>query len=573
MNVDVLIIGAGLSGAVMADQFARKLNKKVLVLEKRSHVAGNCYDYVDPETGILISEYGPHFFHTNNEEVWEYVNRFGQWYRFDAKIVSNVDNRIVPVPVNMETVNVLCDQNLKTETETEEWLKTVQVPCENPQNSRDVGLSRVGEKLYQSMFRPYTKKQWERYPEELDPSVLSRIPVRTNTDTRYFSDKYQALPEYGYTTFVENILSHPNITVQLNAEFDIEKTNIKYNTLIYTGPIDSYFKHLPKLEYRSLRFEKEVIKNYGYFQQNLVVNYPSENVPYTRIVEYKHLPNNESNHTVIVKEYPSSHGEPYYPVPNDRNKQLYKQYQELAEKEKNVHMIGRLANYKYFNMDEAIANALNYFKEHFIKIDTSEIVVAHYNEKELDWLNDYQGKDLHIYSKGNTPRLTCSLHILPNIGREAHTYLTYIIERYETLPDIVFFTQAGIRDHYWQPVSYFLNLQPNEYCSKNYDYLKQFKHGITDDYRLDAWKSTDLDPCEFNGDIWFDKFVDPEVDIRRNNINIYWAAIFSVRKEAILTRSKEYYITICSQLKHHSPELAHFIERSWYYIFNLHKFN
>jgi UDP-galactopyranose mutase len=571
MNVDVLIIGAGLSGAVMADQFARKLNKKVLVLEKRNHVAGNCYDYIDPETGILVSEYGPHFFHTNNEEVWEYVNRFGQWFRYDARIVSSVNDRVVPVPVNMETINVLCDQNLKTETETEEWLKNVQVPCENPQNSRDIGLSRVGEKLYESMFRPYTKKQWERYPEDLDPSVLSRIPVRTNTDTRYFSDKYQALPEYGYTNFVENILSHPNITVQLNTEFDIETTNIKYKILIYTGPIDSYFKHLPKLEYRSLRFEKEVIKNYGYFQQNLVVNYPSENVPYTRIVEYKHLPNNESNHTVIVKEYPSSYGEPYYPVPNEVNKQLYKQYQELAEKEKNVHMIGRLANYKYFNMDEAIANALNYFDEHFTKIDTTEIVVAHYNE-DVEWLNKNQGNSLHIYSKGNPPRITCNLHILPNIGREPHTYLTYIIDRYDSLPDIVFFTQGNIRDHYSHDVSYFLNLQPNEFSSKNTD-LKLFKTYISDDYRIHEWSSSKLEPCEFPGNVWFNKFVNSEINLDTTPIYIYWAAIFSVRKEAILSRSKDYYKSIISQLQTNSSELAHFIERSWYYIFNLQQFN
>jgi UDP-galactopyranose mutase len=366
METDILIIGSGLSGSVMADQFARKLNKKVMILEKRDHIGGNCYDYIDNETGILVSQYGAHIFHTNNENVWEYINKFGEWYRYDHKVISSVDNRMVSVPVNMETINVLCNQNLKTETETTEWLKNVQVSCEFPQNSKDIGLSQVGEKLYETIFRPYTKKQWDKYPEELDASVLSRIPVRTNTDTRYFSDKYQVLPKHGYTTFIKNILDHPNISVKLNTEFDVENTDIKYTTLIYTGPIDGYFKNLPKLEYRSLRFEKEVFKNYGYFQQNFVVNYPSENVPYTRIIEYKHLPNNHSDHTIIIKEYPSSKGEPYYPVPNEQNKQLYKRYQELSMNEKNVHMIGRLANYKYFNMDEAIANALNYFKNTFL---------------------------------------------------------------------------------------------------------------------------------------------------------------------------------------------------------------
>lgn len=569
METDVLIIGAGLSGAVMADQFARKLNKKVIILEKRNHVAGNCYDYIDAETGILVSEYGPHFFHTNNEEVWQYINQFSGWYRYDPKILSKVDDRVVPVPVNMETINVLCNQNLKSETETEEWLKTVQVPCENPQNSKDIGLSRVGEKLYESMFKPYTKKQWTKYPEELDPSVLSRIPVRNNNDTRYFSDKYQVLPEYGYTHFVENILSHPNITVQLNTNFDIETTTIKYKTLIYTGPIDSYFKHLPKLEYRSLKFEKEVIKNYGFFQQNLVVNYPSEDVPYTRIVEYKHLPNNESNHTIIVKEYPSSEGEPYYPIPNETNKNLYKQYQKLAENENNVHMIGRLANYKYFNMDEAIANALTYFNEHFLNSNNSQIVVAHYNE-DVSWLNQYQGNNLHVYSKGNPPRINCTLHILPNIGRESHTYLRYIVENYDNLPDVVFFTQGSIREHYSQDISYFLNLKPNQLCSENYDSSKYFSYYLTD-YRITNWANCNLEQCEFPGDVWFNKFIDSEVDIRNSPINIYWAAIFSVRKEAILSRPKDFYKMLECQHKTNNTELSHFMERSWYYIFNLHK--
>jgi len=355
----VCVVGAGISGAVVARKYA-ELGNIVHVFEKRNHIGGNCYDYIDSETGILVSEYGPHFFHTNNEEVWEYVNQFGEWIRYEPKVIASVENRLVPVPVNMETINILCDQHLRNERETEDWLKSVQIPCENPQNSRDIGLSRVGEKLYNSIFRCYTKKQWDKYPEELNPSVLSRIPVRTNTDTRYFSDKYQALPKYGYTKFIENILNHSNITVHLNREFDIDNPTIDYQKLIYTGPIDSYFKNLPKLEYRSLRFEKEVLHNYGYFQQNVVVNYPSATVPYTRIVEYKHLPNNPSNHTVIVKEYSSAEGEPYYPVPNERNTELYNKYLELAKTEANdVVFVGRLANYKYYNIDQAILAALN----------------------------------------------------------------------------------------------------------------------------------------------------------------------------------------------------------------------
>lgn len=364
-NYDVVIIGAGFSGSVMAERFATERNKKVIVLEKRNHIGGNCYDYIHEKTGIRVSKYGPHFFHTNDEGVWEYINRFSEWMRYDLKVFSSVDGIAVPVPVNMETINILTNSHLRTESDTREWLLQNQIPCENPINSEDVALSRVGRKLYDGIFKPYTIKQWNRSPSELDPCVLSRIPVRVNTDGRYFDDKYQALPKNGYTSLFESMLTHPNIEVKLNVNVSLP---INHPCVIYTGPIDSYFKDagLPSLEYRSLKFEEEVHLNKGFLQTNIVINTPSLDIPYTRTTEYKHIPyaeHNNAEHTVVYREYPSDVGEPYYPVPTAENQELYEKYKVLADEcsKKGVHMVGRLANYKYFNMDQAIRNALDYF--------------------------------------------------------------------------------------------------------------------------------------------------------------------------------------------------------------------
>jgi UDP-galactopyranose mutase len=365
METEILIVGCGLSGAVIAEQLANKYNKKVLIIDKRDHIGGNCYDYIDEKTNIRVNKYGAHLFHTNDEGVWEYINNFSKWIRYEHKVVANIDNRNVSVPVNMETINIICNEHLQTIEETKEWLEKNQIKFENPQNSEEIALSRVGKKLYEKLFLPYTLKQWNKHPKELDSSVLSRIPVKYNNDTRYFTDKYQVIPEKGYTSFFESLLSNPNIKVLLNTSFN--DINIKYEQLIFTGPIDSYFKDsgLESLEYRSLRFEEEIILNKGFAQQHMVINTPSSDIPMTRIIEYKHLPYSENintPHTIIIKEYPSDFGEPYYPVPNDKNQKLYNQYKKLAEsiENKNVHMIGRLANYKYFNMDQAIRNALDY---------------------------------------------------------------------------------------------------------------------------------------------------------------------------------------------------------------------
>ena len=300
---------------------------------------------------------------------------FDIWVRWEHKVLSCVDNKYVPMPVNITTINELCGTHLQNEEDVKQWLKVNQVPFNTIENSEDMAKSRIGNTLYEKLVKDYTFKQWNKYPFELDKSVLERIPVRPNFDTRYFSDKYQALPHKGYTHFFENLLKHPNIEVRLNTDyFDFIKEH-KYDIVIFTGPIDTYFPTLEKLEYRSIEFTKQVIKNMNYFQTNSVVNYPSKDVPFTRIVEYKHFLNQKSEDTIIVSEITNDTGEPYYPVPNKKNQELYEKYKALAKEEeaKNVFFVGRLANYKYFNMDEAILNSLQFFdtvlKPKVLKID------------------------------------------------------------------------------------------------------------------------------------------------------------------------------------------------------------
>lgn len=360
-----IIVGAGISGCVIARELAER-GEKIQVVESRDHIGGNCYDYVDSETGIRINKYGAHLFHTNDEGVWNYINKHGKWERWDHQVISRVDGKFVPVPVNITTVNRLCGVNISNEAEMNDWLASVQHDYEEPKNSEEMALSRVGQVLYDKMFKPYTVKQWNKDPSELAPSVMARIPVRNNFDERYFSDKYQALPAHGYTKWFENLLDHPNIQVYLDTSFEsLEPITVSAATgIIYTGPIDEYFKKSHgSLEYRSIDFKIEKLFDKGYYQPNSVVNYPSTDVSFTRIVEYKHFLHQTSPHTIIVSETTNDTGPPYYPVPNERNMKLYDQYKAMAEKEeleKNVYFVGRLANYKYFNMDQAVRNALDF---------------------------------------------------------------------------------------------------------------------------------------------------------------------------------------------------------------------
>ena len=361
----IIIIGAGISGAVLAERYA-KIGKKVLVLEKRNHIAGNCYDYYN-DAGILCSKYGAHLFHTNFEDVWEYIHRFSDWNFYEHRVVAKVDGKLVPIPVNITTVNEVFSLTIQSEEEMKKWLDENQVKNQDPQNGKQAAEARVGTVLYEKMFKHYTKKQWDKYPEELDASVTNRIPVRSNFDDRYFSDTYQAQPRGGYTEMFKKIFNHPNITIDLETDyFDIRDEIKGYEKLFYTGQIDQFFdfKHSlkEKLEYRSINFVEETLDQEDY-QGHSVVNYPGKEVDFTRIIEYKHITGQKNPKTTIVKEYTTDEGEPYYPVPNPRNNAIFQKYKEEADKLSNIYFVGRLANYKYFNMDQAFKNALDLFYE------------------------------------------------------------------------------------------------------------------------------------------------------------------------------------------------------------------
>lgn len=365
-----LIVGCGLTGVTIAERISTVLNKKVIIIDKRNHIGGNCYDYVDEDTGILMCKYGAHIFRTNNEKILKYINKFSEWVRWEHCVLSYVEDKYVPIPVNITTVNLLCNENIQNNEEMDIWLKKNQCKYDKITNSEEMCKSRVGETLYSKMFSNYTYKQWNKYPNELNSSVLENIPVRNSFDTRYFDHKYQFLPKYGYTNFIKNMLDNSNITVKLNCDYESFKSENdidQFEGIIFTGPIDEYFNdsNLDKLEYRSLNFEIKKFKKMRYYQPCSVVNYPELNLPFTRSVEYKHFLNQKTEDTVVVFETSTDSGDPYYPVPNKRNINLYNEYVKLAEDEEknhNVYFVGRLANYKYFNMDQAITNALDFFE-------------------------------------------------------------------------------------------------------------------------------------------------------------------------------------------------------------------
>lgn len=363
---DIVIVGAGISGLVLAERYANILNKKVLIIEKRKHIGGNCYDFTN-KNGILVPQYGPHFFHTNNENVWYYVNAFSEWKNYEHRVLSNTGDKLVPVPVNITTVNNIFNLNIENEKEMTVWLNCNTEKIENPKNSEESSLKRVGKDLYNILFKEYTKKQWDMWPKELDPEIMNRIPVRTNFDDRYFADKYQAVPQKGYTKLFEKMVKNKNIKILLNAEWDKIKDKIKnYEKLFFTGQIDLFFDNNEnnKLQYRSLKFKHKTIDTKQY-QPVAQVNFPSLKIPHTRITEPKHSTGQKSKKTTIIYEYPTWEGDPYYPVLNKRNIKLYSKYQKMAEKleKNNIYFVGRLANYKYFNMDQAFINALDLFNK------------------------------------------------------------------------------------------------------------------------------------------------------------------------------------------------------------------
>jgi UDP-galactopyranose mutase len=352
---DYCIVGAGFAGSVLAERLARGAGKRVLVVECRPHVGGNAYDHYD-EAGLLVHRYGPHIFHTNSREVFQYLSRFTEWRPYEHSVKASVDGQRVPIPINLDTLNALYARNMST-LEAEAFLNGLAEPRERYRTSEEVVVGRVGRELYEKFFRNYTRKQWGLDPSQLDASVAARVPVRTNRDARYFTDTYQAMPKHGYTRMFERMLSHPQIHVLLQTDYrDIEGI-IPYGTMIYTGPVDEYFENrYGKLPYRSLEFKHETHDS-EWFQDAPVVNFPNEHL-YTRVTEFKYLTGQRHSKTSIVYEYPTSEGDPYYPIPTPENGELYRKYKALADAESRTYFVGRLATYKYYNMDQVVAQAL-----------------------------------------------------------------------------------------------------------------------------------------------------------------------------------------------------------------------
>jgi UDP-galactopyranose mutase len=357
---DYLIVGAGFAGSVLAERLANVSDKKVLIIDQRDHIGGNAYDHYNKD-GILIHKYGPHIFHTNSKKVFDYLSQFTPWRPYEHRVLASVDGQLVPIPINLNTINKLYGQNLNC-SQVESFFESKAERKERVVTSEDVVVNKVGRELYEKFFRNYTRKQWDLDPSELDASVTARVPTRTNKDDRYFTDTYQAMPLYGYTRMFQKMLSHPNIKVMLNTDYKEIIDVIPYKFMIYTGPIDSFYNYCyGRLPYRSLEFKFET-HDVNVFQPTGTVNYPNEQA-YTRITEFKYLTGQNHNKTSIVYEYPQAEGDPYYPIPRPENAEIYKKYQRLANAMTNTYFTGRLATYKYYNMDQVVAQSLTLFEK------------------------------------------------------------------------------------------------------------------------------------------------------------------------------------------------------------------
>ncbi|MDK2014128.1 MULTISPECIES: UDP-galactopyranose mutase [unclassified Deinococcus] len=352
---DDLIVGAGFAGAVLAERLARDAGRRVLLVDRRPHIGGNAYDTYD-DAGILIHPYGPHIFHTNSRDVFDYLSRFTTWRPYQHRVLASVDGQLLPLPINLDTVNRLYGLNLCA-SELDAYFASVAEPVAATRTSEDVVVSKVGRDLYRKFFQGYTRKQWDLDPSELDASVTARVPVRTSRDDRYFTDTYQVMPEYGYTRMFQRMLDHPNISVLLNTDYRDVIGVIPHRHLIYTGPVDAFFDHCyGQLPYRSLHFEHQTHPT-EQFQAVGTVNHPNE-YAFTRVSEFKHLTGQRHPHTSVVYEYPRAQGDPYYPVPTPENAELYRRYEALTRTRPDVTFVGRLATYRYYNMDQVVAQAL-----------------------------------------------------------------------------------------------------------------------------------------------------------------------------------------------------------------------
>ncbi len=368
MKADWLIVGAGFVGAVLAERIASELEKKVVVIDRRKHIGGNAFDHYD-DHGILVHRYGPHIFHTYNRKVWDYLSRFTEWRPYYHRVLGVVEGRLVPIPFNLNSIRLLFPPRLAERLEEKlvgAFGYGARVPILKLKEVEDGDLRFLADYVYRNVFEGYTLKQWGLRPEGLSPSVTARVPVLVSRDDRYFQDTYQAMPKHGYTRLFEKLLSHLNIRVVLGMDWKEAEREIRFDRVVYTGPMDEFFgyAHGP-LPYRSLRFWFEH-RPQEVFQPVGTVNYPNE-YAFTRITEFKHLTGQAHPGTTVAYEYPEAYtpgeNEPYYPVPKEENQEVYERYLAEAKGLKSVVFAGRLADYRYYNMDQAVARALKLFEE------------------------------------------------------------------------------------------------------------------------------------------------------------------------------------------------------------------
>ncbi|MGY3052586.1 UDP-galactopyranose mutase [Pedobacter sp. UYEF25] len=357
---DFLIVGAGFAGSVLAERLASQAGKKVLIIDKRNHIGGNAYDHYD-EAGILVHKYGPHIFHTNSADVFDYLSQFTAWRNYQHRVLASVDGQYFQLPVNLNTVNEMYGLNLNS-AQLEDFFASKAEKVKEIKTSEDVVVSKIGRELYEKFFQGYTRKQWDLDPSALNASVAARVPTRTNKDDRYFTDTFQAMPLHGYTKMFERMLNHPNIKVMLNTDYKEVIDELDFKKLIFTGPIDEFFDYkFGKLPYRSLEFKFETHDKETY-QKTGTINYPND-YAFTRITEFKYLTGQQHAKTSIVFEFPQAEGDPYYPIPMPSNTALYEKYRQLSLETKNTYFVGRLASYKYYNMDQVVAQSLSTFKK------------------------------------------------------------------------------------------------------------------------------------------------------------------------------------------------------------------
>jgi UDP-galactopyranose mutase len=377
---DYIIVGSGFSGSVMAERIANYLNQKILIIEKRNHIGGNCYDYKDVNN-ITVHKYGPHLFHTDYKEVFDYLSNFTDWQPYHHRVLAFIDGKKVPIPFNLNTLFEVFSKSLAEKLERkliDKYSYNSKVPILELLKEEDQDLKFLSKYVYDKIFKNYTAKQWGLKPEDIDPQVTARVPICITKDNRYFTDKYQAIPNEGYKKIFERMLNHPNIKIMLNTDFkeviDIYYANKKIyfmgqefkGKLIFTGMIDEIFDFkYGYLPYRSLELRFETIEK-EFYQEVAVVNYPND-YDFTRITEFKHIHPIKTNKTTILKEYPKSYQPnidiPYYFVFTKENQELYNKYREEAEKFYNLILLGRLAEYRYYDMDDAIKRALEVFEE------------------------------------------------------------------------------------------------------------------------------------------------------------------------------------------------------------------